>query len=149
MSDHEHFPAGSQGLFGVWKKVPWTTAYDATTGVHKSLKRVRAQYISPQKVTKRLLWCQLLLARLGLRKGVFTTKVRGCTLDKLCFSDEKLWRKVQTMCPQNKRCWVPKSTAKPDAVKACTDDMQVVMKMSDRTGVMSGLMFSMKHGLGK
>ena len=28
------------------KKVPWTTAYDATTGVHKFLKRVRAQYIS-------------------------------------------------------------------------------------------------------
>ena len=27
--------------------------------------------------------------------------------------------------------------------------MQVVMKMSDRAGVMSGIMFSMKHGLGK
>ena len=97
------------------KKVLWTTAYDATTGVHKSL----------------------------------TAKVRRCTLDQLCFSDEKLWRKVQTMCPQNKRCLVPKSKAKPDAVKAYTDDMQVVMKMTDRAGVMSGLLFSRKHGLGK
>ena len=77
------------------KKVPWTTAYDATAGVHKSLKRVRVQYISPQNVTKRLLWCQLLLARLGLRKGVFTTKVRGCTLDQLCFSDEKLFERCR------------------------------------------------------
>ena len=34
-------------------------------------------------------------------------------------------------------------------MKAYTDDMQVAMKMSDRAGVMSGLMFSMKHGLGK
>ena len=34
-------------------------------------------------------------------------------------------------------------------MKTYTDDMQVAMKMSDRAGVMSGLMFSMKHGLGK
>ena len=98
---------------------------DATTGVHRSMKRVCAQYISTQNITKRRHWCQLLLARLGLLKSVFRAKVRKCTLGQWCFSHEKLWRKMQLTCPQNKRCWVPKDNAKPDAVQAHNDDIQV------------------------
>ena len=41
-----HLARKGSAEFG--KNVPWTTAYDATTDVHKSLKRVRAQYISVQ-----------------------------------------------------------------------------------------------------
>ena len=62
-------------------KVPWTTAYDATTGVHKSLKRVRAQCISAQNIGKRRLWCQLLMFSMkhGTGQAVFRGRNAKCS----------------------------------------------------------------------